>query len=390
MQEYIKDEYGRARDFNPLNIQVTTPNIGNLYGEDTTVRTGSNEDLLIGGDGRFNYLSGGDGNDLLIGGNQNDYLEGGAGDDTMVGGAGIDTYVINGHDRIIDTGQNNIVWNGKLIAGVFKEVEGNPGTYTFISDDQEYCLAFHSPGQLTLSDSDSVTFVNQTSAAAFENNDFSISLTEDTPSDFTYYLSGTPYRNEMVVDTFAAREDWALLCTAFPPGVESNEPFFDHPLGTTGPRMKITGGVSGDMLFGFVRHDEISGGDGGDIIMGNLEITNGKLLNLSGPLEGDLIDGGSGGDMLTGSGGDDLIFGGNGNDFLGGLNGEDILLGEAGNDVLAGASHADSLSGGDGDDLLFGDGYIGSQGEEPFSPWTILPPWVCSMLPRHPAIIPAM
>jgi len=122
--------------------------------------------------------------------------------------------------------------------------------------------------------------------------------------------------------------------------------------------MQITGGLIGDFLFGFVRHDEISGGDGGDIIFGNLGSWNGKPVTMTGEMEGDSIDGGGGNDWLECAGESDQVIGGAGNDLLSGFNGDDILWGDADNDVLAGGSHADSLAGGNGDDILLGNGYI--------------------------------
>ena len=137
--------------------------------------------------------------------------------DALIGGAGEDTYVINGHDRIIDTGRNFIVWNGQTIAGEFKAEEGNPGMYRFVSDDNEWSLVFHSPGVLTLSPEDSVTFVNQTSAAAFADHDFGITLQEQDPEEFDITINGTAYRDEMgIFDIGTDQRYWQLECTSFP------------------------------------------------------------------------------------------------------------------------------------------------------------------------------
>ena len=96
---------------------------------------GTNRAFMLGGTGG-DTLTGGSQADLLIGGDGNDTLYGGAGDDIMIGGEGIDTYVINGHDRIIDSGRNFIKWNGNLIAGAF-EKDAN-GVYQFIRDDRHF------------------------------------------------------------------------------------------------------------------------------------------------------------------------------------------------------------------------------------------------------------
>ena len=310
----------------------------------------------IDGGAGADTLTGTAGDDVLYGGDGDDYLAGGEGDDTMAGGLGVDTYVINGHDRIIDSGRNNIIWNGQLIAGVFQEEKDNPGAYRCISDAGDYNLAFLPSGELTLSAEDSITFVNQTSAADFVNGDFGITLLEPAPATDTT-LTGTEYHDEMgILDVGTDPANWQLVCTSFPSGVAEASPFYSFDLSSEAPRLEIDGGDGNDYLFGFASHDEIFGGSGSDIINGNLTTWNGKAVTLTGDVEGDRLDGGAGGDFISGSGGVDQIAGGDGNDFLTGLDGGDSLSGGAGNDVLAGGSNADTLTGGDGDDILVGEG----------------------------------
>jgi hypothetical protein len=74
MQKYSRDEYGRARDFNDLNIQVTKPMsqiLGGgwvtLNGEDTGTRTGSAADMLIAKGGCMAELHGNGGVDIIAG-----------------------------------------------------------------------------------------------------------------------------------------------------------------------------------------------------------------------------------------------------------------------------------------------------------------------------------
>jgi len=105
----------------------------------------------------------------------------------------------------------------------------------------------------------------------------------------------------------------------------------------------------------FKSHDEIFGGDGDDIIRGFVDD---PLLNMSGPIEGDYLDGGAGDDWIIGSPGNDQIYGGDGNDYLQGFDGDDLIFGGDGNDVLAGGPGNDTLIGGDGDDILIGDGFL--------------------------------
>ena len=181
-------------------------------GVDTRYLRGSDVDTLIG-----TAL-----NDLILGESGDDRLEGGAGDDVLIGGAGVDTYVIEGHDIIIDSGRNWIIYNGTPIAGVFTD-DGSGST--FVADDGR-TLAFHSPGQLTLSATDSVTFQNQTGAGDFAGHEFGIYL-RDAISD---PLSGTITEGDGDNDSLAGTTaiDW---------------------IAGNGGRDLIQGGAGDDVLF---------------------------------------------------------------------------------------------------------------------------------------------
>ena len=366
MSTYL-NEYGIAHTFNPLDIQMASEAVSELKGENLPLRTGSADDLLIGRDQpdqqppllqstSRDRLIGGQGNDVLIGLGGDDYLDGGEGDDTMVGGEGIDTYVIDDNDRIIDTGRNNIIWEGKLIAGVFKEIKDNPGTYTFISDDKNYFLAFHSPGQLTLSAEDSITFVNQTSAAGFTNHDFGITLQEDPDLvyDWTFTAASLNYEAYAIKGGSQDGKQWYWYAYGDANTGDTNTFFADAI-----PSLTISGNSGNDYLYGLNRADKITGGSGNDMISGEWGyLENGTYYNIPGPSEGDQLDGGIGTDLILGSRAGDTILGGEGNDFLSALDGDDVVRGDAGNDAVTGGSHNDILSGGAGDDILFGDGYL--------------------------------
>jgi len=312
----------------------------------------------IFGDTKSNLLTGGQQSDHLYGMGGNDVLTGGKGDDYLEGGAGIDTYVINrgdGHDTIVDEGRNILKIDGETFAGVFTKVEAT-GDYLFVGDNKTFTMTFNSPGTLTIDDSTSLTFNNQTSAADFADKDFGITLTE-APPDTSLTLTGDANRDEMsIVDVGTDPANWQLAYTSFP--TTTGISLYSAAFPAVAPRISAIGGEGGDFLFGFIQHDEILGGAGNDIINGYLSSWNGKAFTLSGNLEGDLLDGGSGNDWIQASGGADQIIGGAGNDFLSGFDDDDSLRGDAGNDVLAGGAHADTLTGGDGDDILLGEGYI--------------------------------
>ncbi|RON83260.1 LapA family giant adhesin [Pseudomonas fluorescens] len=140
-------------------------------------------------------------------------------------------------------------------------------------------------------------------------------------------------------------------------------------------------------------NDTVSGGDGNDILFGDLVSFNGiagegyqamqafvaketgvdvskvttsnvhqyitehyQAFDVSGAHDGnDTLLGGAGNDILFGSGGNDLLDGGKGNDILLGGTGNDTLIGGKGNDTLIGGSGADTFvwkAGDTGNDVI--------------------------------------
>ncbi len=139
--------------------------------------------------------------------------------------------------------------------------------------------------------------------------------------------------------------------------------------------------------------DKVDGGNGNDIIFGDLISLNGVVsegyqalqayvaqksgveasaittnnvhqyitehyteFDISGANDGkDFLSGGNGNDILFGQGGDDTLDGGRGNDILLGGTGKDILIGGQGDDILIGGSGADTFvwkSGDLGNDVI--------------------------------------
>ncbi|MFJ7797058.1 LapA family giant adhesin, partial [Pseudomonas sp. NPDC096950] len=139
--------------------------------------------------------------------------------------------------------------------------------------------------------------------------------------------------------------------------------------------------------------DTVSGGDGNDILFGDLVSFNGiagegyqamqafvaqqtgvdvskvttsnvhqfitehyTAFDVSGAHDGnDTLLGGAGNDILFGSGGNDTLDGGKGNDILLGGTGNDTLMGGSGNDILIGGSGADTFvwkAGDTGNDVI--------------------------------------
>ncbi|EKD88509.1 MAG: hemolysin-like protein, partial [uncultured bacterium] len=247
---YLINEYGQSKNFNPLNIQVSSLNTPVLLGEDTTDNTGSIDDLLIGSDERNDIMGGESGNDVLIGGAGDDTLEGGKGDDILVGGKGLDTYIWStgdGNDRIIDEGDGIISINygpGQkfFTAGGFIR-EGTSNVWKMAaSDGSTLTLTHNSPWKLILADGSALELGD------FQDGDYGMRLFEEPPSDFDLTLTGTANHDEMGL--FGNGSTWELSFTSFRAGVTSNKPFYTRILSGYAPRLKVNGGGSGDFLFG--------------------------------------------------------------------------------------------------------------------------------------------
>lgn len=126
---------------------------------------------------------------------------------------------------------------------------------------------------------------------------------------------------------------------------------------------------------------DIIGTEDAEILVGDAQENNidglGGDDEIAGGLANDLILGGEGDDVLRGDlnsrktqdsepGGDDIIFGGEGSDRIGGKAGNDILSGDAGDDLIYGDSGDDILMGVTGDDTLVGDNFSDGSGNDLF------------------------
>ena len=108
-------------------------------------------------------------------------------------------------------------------------------------------------------------------------------------------------------------------------------------------------------------NDDMSGGDGNDLMFGN----SGNDV-MDGGAGDDRMHGGSGNDAMAGGAGDDMLKGNSGDDKLDGGDGSDVLEGNSGNDLLADGAGNDAVDAGSGDDVLLAgegdDAYKGGSG----------------------------
>ncbi len=414
VQRYITDAgITGAPAFDPLNIQVAYDGSG-LRGEDTITRTGSNGDLLIGRDGPRDVLSGLGGSDVLVGLGGDDVLIGGAGDDVMIGGAGEDTYIVEGNDRIIDTGGRIEDATGRVIAGAF--IDRGDGVFQWVQDTTTTGTQ-NSPFTISLPDGSSVVLED------FQSGEFGIQVRE---------------RVAAPAQVIQGDQDQAGQDDFLSGGSDVNASFHWKGLGGNDVVNPISFG--NDLIEGNAGSDILEGSNGNDQVFGGDEVELAAFIAESGGAQGtglrgdwasgglgddvvvgshanDVLMGGGGRDLLVGGAGDDIldgddnflpstnpapidggdiperfytqpkfdwsvdrtdpysplfsfinifstarevgaadvIYGGTGNDFIAGLIGDDALFGEAGDDVIRGDDGADIIFGGDGNDRLAGE-----------------------------------
>ncbi|MHB8149271.1 MAG: VCBS domain-containing protein [Desulfobulbia bacterium] len=377
MAQYVKDEYGVSRAFDPLNIQVASDKAMFLVGEDTVARTGSDADLLIGRDGKNDILTGQGGNDLLIGLGGDDILEGGKGDDVLVGGKGNDTYIWrpgDGNDRIIEERDSDGKIHGTiriegqnydlLLGGAFIQQDSD-NIWKANFGNNEITLTHNSPWKLILADGSEIELGD------FQDGDFGISLVaggvDPTPElTITGDLAAkwfVGYTSDNVPYHYHKWDELGNIIT------EGSEPGREDSLYDSVGNDKLEGLAGNDFLDAFRGGDDIvDGGAGDDEGYGGA----GK----------DLLLGGSGSDAMVGGAEDDRLYAdqeqeisevylagetgegtGARGDLLSGDAGGDQLYGGAGNDILAGGAGADVIYAGAGDDTIEGDqGFLDTYG----------------------------
>ena len=209
---------------------------------------------IEGGKGNDTIL-GSMGNDTIHGGEDDDVITGNKGDDLLVGGSGRDVYVYaegDGHDTIIDSGDNLIqlrLADGSIVpVGDFLQQDAS----TWESVDGLMRLVHNTTWKILMPGGGSIDL-----GAGFTEGDYGIRLI--TPSSMSLTLTGTANRDEMGISTPGSNPvGWELYFASFPPNASSTSNFlYMQQLPFTAPRMHITGGASGDFLFGFQSRDEI-------------------------------------------------------------------------------------------------------------------------------------
>lgn len=393
---------------------------------------GSGNDVLIGGTA-INVLTGGAGHDSLDGDAANDTLDGGAGDDDLTGGAGTDlaTYATRSApvDVVLDGGGGNgeageddtIHLDVESITGGGGDdtLRGGPNADT-LSGGLGTDVLKGEAGNDTLNGDGGDDILDGGAGADTHNG--------GTGFDLADYGTRT---TAVTADLDGVADDGETVeADNIKPDIEEIDGGSGDDTLTGSNGVNVLDGGAGDDLLdpGRGAGDRLTGGNGNDTVTysartaavtldldgvaddgevgeldvietdvenltggaGNDRLAGGAGVNLlSGGAGNDVLDGGNGGDLLLGGSGidtadysartaavtadpdgvgddgeagehDDVetdvegLAGGTGNDILTGWTGTNVLSGGAGNDVLDGQQGDDTLDGGPGDDALTG------------------------------------
>ncbi len=321
------------------------------------------EDQYSGND----WIDAGDGDDVAHGGRDHDLIEGGPGNDLLLGGPGNDRLYANyatsveadlspaaqpGSSRGADWlsgGEGDDVLYGDAEANVLDGGHGSDTVFGGAGDDWIGALegiatgVDTKPERMALNSGEPLLVLGNLSAIAFGGWDFR--ATPATPSQTIARI---------VVNHYG--EPVRLLDASSMAGTDRVDAGPGNDVVGTGAGDDVVlGGPGNDDLAGSRGSDALFGGEGNDRIYGDIaSLSRNPFTPVPPGVHEDFLYGGDGDDALWGQFGRDQLFGGAGNDLLVGGQEDDLLLGEAGDDVLEGISGNDYLAGGAGNDALSG------------------------------------
>ena len=345
--------------------------IGALNGDDGGLNAG--EAYVLYGNRSFGVISGTDGTDNLDGTAGadrlnglagNDVLNGGAGADRMNGGTGNDIFIVDnagdvvseangeGSDRVETvlsaytltanveileyTGAGAFNGTGNDLANI---IVGRDGGDTLSGLDGDDNLGGEAGDDLLDGGNGNDRLTGGSGADTMNGGDGNDILVVDNAGDVANGGAGSD-----TVQIVAAGLTYVLAADV------------ETVTNASGGALTITLNALANSFGGSAARDDVSAGDGADVVYGR-----GGNDALQGQGGNDRLFGEAGIDSLNGGDGDDMLYGGADTDSLSGANGNDTLYGEAGDDSLAGNGGIDQLFGGAGaDSFLFFSGSTGT------------------------------
>ena len=367
-------DFDTAAESDNVNFRIFDPR-----GEAVLLNGGDGEDYLAGtrfndvlagglgddhlhGAGRADHLLGGSGDDILQGDHGKDTLDGGTGEDTMAGGRGNDTYHVD------QAGDTVIEFAGEGIDRVFVTMPldaiGDPVSALdlTLADLREFeagdAYVLHPYIEhLTLTGSENISGVGNDGANIIRgnsgNNILWGGLDLGKGDDKLLGRAG----DDILIgglgrDLLKGGEgaDTAAYITGNDATVDLRKKGWQQT-GEGKDKLKsienLAGGTGTDTFIGNKFANQLSGGDGDDLLKGR----RGNDI-LQGDGDNDELRGGKGRDFLEGGAGADLLRGGRHSDILRGGKNDDELFGGRGHDILKGGSGNDTLTGGTGADIF--------------------------------------
>jgi Ca2+-binding RTX toxin-like protein len=425
-----------------VQLSASWANVGDAFGDEYT---------------SIENLTGGSGNDFLGGDANQNELSGGAGNDHLRGNAGDDTYIWNvgdGADTITEGSfvvEEAVTAAGALASGYTVAIWAKTGSTDAVTGNHYWRLQIQALDGTIVYDNSTYSYGSGASPAApmpsaynqagwllgfcrtrgqqvtRERSDGTVNGGGDelefgqniSLNDLTFFKNGahlivrygsaetsqvTIVRQTTVnssVETLKLNDGLSVSLSSLMIATTATQ-----LAGTTGDDLMVgrigaladnlSGGDGNDVLVGYAGDDQLFGGNGDDSFEGGLgaDRLDGGANNASdaGPQAGDTaryvrsaaavsvdlniataqggatgadsvgdiligienVVGSSFGDTLTGDGSDNRLFGLDGADTIRGGAGADVLVGDGGNDNLYGDAGEDNLAGGDGNDIIYG------------------------------------
>ena len=315
---------------------------GSFYGEE------GNDTIDVSGFGRWRsfpatILNGGDGDDTLLGRGEDIYY-GGDGNDTITNKTSRFVYFSSRDDG--DLEEHEYTNNAQVFAGEGNDVINASGlVYGEAGNDYIY----GGGGTLFGGDGDDTIDV-ESQRVAYENDAYQEVIVFGGRGNDT--VRDNSSSNTLIRNTLNGDEGNDKLYASQSGGLLNGGDGDDILYGNLGSE-------HGDVLNGGKGNDTIYAGGGSQNTLPLLSVVPVSVNNLPVVYSINFIDGGDGNDLMHGSYNNDLFKGQNGDDAIFGHYGNDILWGNEGDDILNGGADADWVKGGGGTDLFILDNLHG-------------------------------